>query len=729
MNTESLKRDLAILREKSPLVHNITNYVAMNFSANALLAIGASPVMAHAVEEMDDMVAIASALVINIGTLDAEWVRGMLTAGRAAHRMGKPIVLDPVGVGATPYRTETAWEIIRECHPTIIRGNASEIMALVNADIKSKGVDSSRSSDDAVESARQLAKTTGAVVVISGPTDYITDGIRTETVTYGSPLMTRVTAMGCTASSIVGAFAAINPDPIEAATHAMMAMGICGERAVAKNASPGSLLINFVDELYRLEVSPSFDLSLYLVTDRPLSGGRDMAWIVREAAAGGVTMVQLREKDCSTSEFVALARELKAALQPLGIPLIINDRVDVALAVDADGVHIGQSDMPYETARALLGKDKIIGLSVETMDEVIAANALDVDYIGISPVYATPTKTDTLTPFGLEGIDEVMRLSRHRCVAIGGMNRDTIGEVIARGVEGVAVVSAIVAATSPREASAELAAIIEKKRPSSPVTVLTIAGSDSGGGAGIQADIKSISANGCFATSAITAITAQNTLGVNAVEGLSIDIIEGQIDAVLSDIGADSVKIGMLHSTEVVRCVARMLRKYAITNVVLDPVMVSTSGHKLIEDSAIEVLKSELIPMVRVITPNIPEAEILLGEPISEQDDLPYAARRMAEMYGVSVLLKAGHLVGNELIDIFYNRETCETVELSARRIDTLNTHGTGCTLSSALAAQLAKRLSLTEAVRIAKTYINNAIIHGAHQNIGHGHGPVAHFY
>ena len=749
MNTESLKRDLAILREKSPLVHNITNYVAMNFSANALLAIGASPVMAHAVEEMDDMVAIASALVINIGTLDAEWVRGMLTAGRAAHRMGKPIVLDPVGVGATPYRTETAWEIIRECHPTIIRGNASEIMALVNADIKSKGVDSSRSSDDAVESARQLAKATGAVVVISGPTDYITDGTRTETVTYGSPLMTRVTAMGCTASSLVGAFAAINPDPMEAATHAMMAMGICGERAVAKHASPGSLLTTFVDELYKLEVSPSFDLSLYLVTDRPLSGGRDMAWIVREAAAGGVTMVQLREKESSTSAFVALARELKAALQPLGIPLIINDRVDVALAVDADGVHIGQSDMPYETARALLGRDKIIGLSVETIDEVIAANALDVDYIGISPVYATPTKTDTLTPFGLAGLDEVMRLSRHRCVAIGGMNRDTIGEVIARGVEGVAVVSAIVAAASPREASAELAAIIGDNRPLSSENsepsensellkssencqlrrVLTIAGSDSGGGAGIQADIKSISANGCFATSAITAITAQNTLGVNAVEGLSVDIIEGQIDAVLSDIGADSVKIGMLHSADVVRCVVRMLRKYGMTNVVLDPVMMSTSGHKLIEDSAIEVLKSELMPMARVITPNIPEAEILLGEAISKQGDLPSAARRLAERYGVSVLLKAGHLVGDELIDIFYNRETCEMVELSARRIDTRNTHGTGCTLSSALAAQLAKGLPLTEAVRAAKRYIDQAIVHGADRTIGHGHGPVAHFY
>ena len=484
-----------------------------------------------------------------------------------------------------------------------------------------------------------------------------------------------------------------------------------------------------------------FDLSLYLVTDRPLSGGRDMAWIVREAAAGGVTMVQLREKECSTAEFIDLARELKRALSPLGIPLIINDRVDVAQAVDADGVHIGQSDMPYDVARRLLGPDKIIGLSVETMEEVIAANALDVDYIGISPVYATPTKTDTLAPFGLEGIEEVMRLSRHRCVAIGGMNRNTIGEVIARGVEGVAVVSAIVAADSPREASEELAAIIRNRISNTRIIqnsefkiqnyprVLTIAGSDSGGGAGIQADIKSISANGCFAASAITAITAQNTLGVNAVEGLSIEIIEGQIDAVLSDIGADSIKIGMLHSAEVVLCVARMLRKYNIKDVVLDPVMVSTSGHRLIEESAIEVLKAELMPMARVITPNIPEAEILLGEAISKQGDLPVAARRLAEQYGVSVLLKAGHLVNDELIDIFYNHETEEVVELSARRIDTRNTHGTGCTLSSALAAQLAKGLSLTEAARAAKHYINQAIIRGARQEIGHGHGPVAHFY
>lgn len=252
MNKENLKRDLTLVRECSPLVHNITNYVAMNFSANALLAVGASPVMAHAVEEMEDMVSIASALVINIGTLDAGWVEGMLAAGRAAHHLGKPIVLDPVGAGATPYRTEVAWQIIHECHPTIIRGNGSEIMALVNADIKSKGVDSSQNSDDALESAKQLAQLARAVVVISGATDYITDGVRVETITNGSPLMTLVTAMGCTASSMVGAFAGVNSDAFEAALHGMAVMGVCGEMAVAQNASPGSLLANFVDTLYAI---------------------------------------------------------------------------------------------------------------------------------------------------------------------------------------------------------------------------------------------------------------------------------------------------------------------------------------------------------------------------------------------------------------------------------------------------------------------------------------------
>ena len=253
INIEKLKDNFRAVREKSPLVHNITNYVAMNFSANALLAAGASPVMAHAADEVADMALIAGALVINIGTLDAEWVESMLLAGKTKHEAGGIVVLDPVGVGATSYRTRTAWRIIEECHPDIIRGNASEIMALLNADIRSKGVDSSCSSSDAVDSAIMLAERTGAVVVISGETDYVTDGKRVETIANGSRMMPYVTAMGCTASSMVGAFAAVNPsDLLDASLHAMALMGVAGEIAAGKSAGPGSLLTNFVDTLYNI---------------------------------------------------------------------------------------------------------------------------------------------------------------------------------------------------------------------------------------------------------------------------------------------------------------------------------------------------------------------------------------------------------------------------------------------------------------------------------------------
>jgi len=202
-------------------------------------------------------------------------------------------------------------------------------------------------------------------------------------------------------------------------------------------------------------------LKLYLVTDRDLSKGRDIEWIVKEAVRGGVSIVQLREKDCSTREFVSLARSLKALLSPLGVPLIINDRVDVALASDADGVHIGQSDMLYSDARKLLGRGKIIGLSVENMEELYEANRIeDLDYIAASPVFATPTKTDTARPFGLEGLREVVRESVHPVVAIGGMNPRTAPEVLKCGADGIAVVSAIVSADSPKDAAQELSKII-----------------------------------------------------------------------------------------------------------------------------------------------------------------------------------------------------------------------------------------------------------------------------
>lgn len=259
---------------------------------------------------------------------------------------------------------------------------------------------------------------------------------------------------------------------------------------------------------------------------------------------------------------------------------------------------------------------------------------------------------------------------------------------------------------------------------------LTIAGSDPSGGAGLQADLKTFSALGCYGTTVVVAVVDENTVGVTGVHPIPVEFVKGQIRSVLDDIGTDAIKIGMLHSSELIRAVRDTLAAYDIRNIVLDPVMVATSGDPLLEQDAVVTLRDELIPAVRVITPNIPEAELLLGHPIDGQDALPEAARELSDLCsGISVFLKAGHLHDDELIDIFYNAETGVTTELKSKRLATVNTHGTGCTLSSAFAAALAKGMSLDDAARAAKDYIAAAIGAGASYEIGHGHGPVHHFH
>ncbi len=257
---------------------------------------------------------------------------------------------------------------------------------------------------------------------------------------------------------------------------------------------------------------------------------------------------------------------------------------------------------------------------------------------------------------------------------------------------------------------------------------LSIAGSDPSGGAGIQADLKTFSACGCYGATAIVAVVDENTVGVTGVHPIPVSFVSGQIKSVLDDVGADAIKIGMLHSSELIRAIKETLSHYDVRNIVLDPVMVATSGDKLLQDEAIETLKNELIPFVRVITPNIPEAEILLGKKIKSQEDLFSVVKDLSFGNKVSVMLKAGHLTDDKLIDVFYNAESGEIIKLESKRIYTKNTHGTGCTFSSAIAAYLAKGLPLNDAVREAKEYINNAIVAGADYEIGKGHGPVHHF-
>jgi hydroxyethylthiazole kinase len=245
-------QNLERVRHEAPLVHNITNYVAMNLTANALLAVGASPVMAHAREEVEEMVDIASALVINIGTLSGHWVEAMSKAAVRAEKKGIPIIYDPVGAGATPYRTRTIRELIQTVAPAILRGNASEIMAVAGDSEKTKGVDSAAAADSALASARRLSEAHRCVVCVSGETDFIVAPGKRAAVKNGHALMPKVTGLGCTASALCGAFAAVNPDHFVATASAMAVMGIAGEIAAERSKGPGSLQLEFLDALFNL---------------------------------------------------------------------------------------------------------------------------------------------------------------------------------------------------------------------------------------------------------------------------------------------------------------------------------------------------------------------------------------------------------------------------------------------------------------------------------------------
>lgn len=477
------------------------------------------------------------------------------------------------------------------------------------------------------------------------------------------------------------------------------------------------------------------DLRLYFVLDREVLGARATAPVLHAAVQGGITCVQLRDKISSDDEFVRWAKPIADVLKARGIPLIINDRIEVAQRLKADGVHLGASDRPWIEARRALGPAAVIGLSVESEEEAAAAESADVDYLGVSAIFATATKMDLKRLWGLKGLRSLRGKSRHPLVAIGGIDATNVSAVFENGADGIAVVSAICAAEDPllatRTLRARVDACFSKTRFSETRTYLrclTIAGSDSGGGAGIQADLKTFSALGAFGLTAITALTAQNTREVRSILGLSEAMVRDQIEAVLDDIGVDSVKIGMLHSPGVIRVVSETLKKYRVSQIVLDPVMVAKSGDALLHSEAVSALREELWPMARIATPNLPEAEALLGRRIESREAMVKAARALLPNGPEAILLKGGHLAGGESPDLFLCRGA-EPVELPGARIETKNTHGTGCTLSSAIAVFLARGCSPEESARRAKDYLAQAIQKGAAYTLGQGHGPVFHFH
>ena len=464
------------------------------------------------------------------------------------------------------------------------------------------------------------------------------------------------------------------------------------------------------------------DLLLYAVTDRHWLNGRTLVDVVKESLDGGVTMIQLREKSLDEGKFLEEAKELQALCRERHVPFIVNDNVDIAKAMDADGVHVGQDDMAALDARAKLGPDKILGVTAKTVAQALEAEKAGADYLGSGAVFPSPTKTEAI-PMSRETLTAICQSVSIPVVAIGGINASNLSTLAGTGIAGAAIISGIFGQPDIGAAVRELRECIHKNHRVIP-TVLTIAGSDSGGGAGIQADLKTMMANGVYAMSVITALTAQNTMGVSGIMEVTPEFLKKQLDAVFTDIKPDAVKIGMVASAELIHVIAERLSFYKPKFIVVDPVMVSTSGSRLIEEDAVAALQNELLPMASVITPNIPETEVLIGTKIDSKEKMEQAAQALYNKYETAVLCKGGHSI-EDANDYLYGADGGNWLE--SKRIDNENTHGTGCTLSSAIASYLAQNCELTDAVIKAKEYISGALADG--MDLGQGSGPLNHAF
>ncbi len=458
---------------------------------------------------------------------------------------------------------------------------------------------------------------------------------------------------------------------------------------------------------------------LYLITDG--ARGEQLFAKVHAALQGGTAIVQYRAKERSAAEQQSEAKQLAALCRKASALFIINDDPHLALACGADGVHLGQQDMAIAEARALLGPDKIIGTSNRSIDEAVASQQAGADYVAVGSIYPTGSKSDAVH-IGLDALRSIREAIDVPLVAIGGISRDQVREVIDAGANSIALISAVMADPSPALAAREIALQFNRHQPVPHGRVLTVAGSDSGGGAGVQADLKTITLLGSYGMSVITALTAQNTCGVLGIHPVPAAFVDEQLAAVLDDLAPEVVKTGMLFDTSIVRLVADRLKRHGLLAVV-DPVMIAKGGAPLLREEAVETCRKKLLPQTYLLTPNLPEAAELTSLPVHNEAEMERAGRRLQQLGARNVLLKGGHLDG-EAIDLLLDGETL--YRLPAKRIDCRNTHGTGCSSSAAIAALLASGHPLPQAVALAKEFITEAI--RTAPDLGTGNGPVNHF-
>lgn len=479
------------------------------------------------------------------------------------------------------------------------------------------------------------------------------------------------------------------------------------------DTTPFRLVVNKV-------VQPPDISGVYLITDQ----GDNLLERVSLALRGGVSTLQYRAKDMPFAGRLAEGGELKRLCARFGVMFIVNDDVQLAKELDADGVHLGQDDGDITAARALLGSGKIIGTSTHNPEEALRAEREGADYIGFGAMYPTGSKVVAHLP-GVEGLESIRCKVRIPIVAIGGLSVGNSCRVIDAGADALAVISSVLSSPRPDIAAAELLLLFNRSNPFPRGAVLSVAGSDSGGGAGIQADIKTITLLGSYAATVLTSLTAQNTRGVHSIHGLPSSFMRAQLDAVLSDIPIDVIKTGMLHTPAMISTLAERLgERKVIIPMVIDPVMVAKGGAALLEREAVQVFSDQLLPLAYLLTPNVPEAERLLGRSIKNEVDMEQAARDLHAMGAAHVLIKGGHLAGRTSTDILFDGIRCH--HFSSERIFTSNTHGTGCSYASAIAALLAQGEPLLTAVERSKLFISAAI--RLARSLGKGHSPVNHF-
>ncbi|WP_101773158.1 hydroxyethylthiazole kinase [Peptostreptococcus faecalis] len=463
-------------KKRSPLVEQITNYVTINDCANATLAVGGSPVMADAPVDAEQMTEVSDSLVLNFGIVGEKSLETMINAGRVANKKNIKIVFDPVGVGATEFRKDAVKKILDKVHMSVIKGNVSEIIALSGKISNTKGVDSSDNSEDAIESAIFIANKYRCICAVTGKVDIITDGDHVVKVYNESEMLSFITGTGCMIASIIGSFLGATKDPLISSVTGILAMSVSGELAAKAEVVAKKGIGNYKTEIFNNLYKFNKDIilknskieiekiesrySMYLVTDEKACKGKNFYDSIEKSIIGGAKVVQLREKNMSTRDFYNRALKLKEICKKHNTTFLINDRIDIAMSVDADGVHLGQSDMPITIAKKLIGYNKIVGISVSNLEEAIRAQEEGADYVGVGAIFSTDTKEDSEV-VDIQVVKRMVESLHIPVLAIGGIKYENIEYLETTDVHGICVISDIL---NSQECDKKTMKIIKKFR-------------------------------------------------------------------------------------------------------------------------------------------------------------------------------------------------------------------------------------------------------------------------